>query len=385
MRLGTVRLHAPMPVVLQVVPRLITGGVERSTVEITQALTGAGWTALVASEGGPLVREIERAGGGNVRLPLDHKDPVSLWRNATLLARLIRDAQVDVVHARSRGPAWSAWFAVRRTGRHFVTTYHGAYGENLPLKRRYNSVMAMGERVIVASRFMAGLVSARHGVGPDRLRLIPRGVDPGVFDPAAVPPERIDALRHDWSIEPGASVIALPGRITGWKGQTVLLQAAARMQRRDPVIVLVGATQGKEHLRSVHAEAERLGLAERLRVPGDCGDMPAALALADVVVHASTEPEAFGRVVIEAQAMARPVIASDLGGPVETVEDGVTGWRTPPGDAQALGERLDAVLAMGPAGRARIGTAARAAVLRDFTTKAMQEGTLAVYREVLGI
>ena len=292
---------------------------------------------------------------------------------------------MDLVHARSRAPAWASWFAVRRTGRHFVTTYHGAYGENLPFKRRYNAVMAKGERVIVASQFMAGLVSAQHGVGRDRLRLIPRGVDPAVFDPAAVTPDGIAALRDSWSIEQAVPVIMLPGRITGWKGQTILLQAAARMQRRDPLIVLLGAPQSDDHLRTVRSEAERLGLAQRLRVPGDCADMPAALALADVVVHASTEPEAFGRVVIEAQAMARPVIASDLGGPVETVEDGVTGWRAPPGDAQALADRLDRVLTMDAAKRADVGAAARAAVLRSFTTRAMQQATLAVYREVLGI
>ena len=374
-----------MPVVLQVLPRLITGGVERSTVEINQALCDAGWTTLVASEGGPLVAEIERAGGRHVVLPLNRKDPVSLWRNAASLTGLIRESQVDLVHARSRAPAWAAWFAVRRTGRHFVTTYHGAYGENLPFKRRYNAVMAKGERVIVASHFMAGLVSAQHGVGRDRLRLVPRGVDPAVFDPAAVSPDRIAALRDRWAIEQAAPVIMLPGRITGWKGQTVLLQAAARMRRHDPLIVLVGAPQSDDHLRTVCAEAEKLGLAQRLRVPGDCADMPAALALADVVVHASTQPEAFGRVVIEAQAMARPVIASDLGGPVETVEDGMTGWRTPPGDAQALADTLDRVLAMNAAKRADVGAAARAAVLRSFTTRAMQQATLAVYREVLGI
>lgn len=385
MRSGAARLHAPMPVVLQVLPRLITGGVERSTVEINEALRDAGWTSLVASEGGPLVAEIEQAGGRHVTLPLNRKDPVALWQNAASLARLIREAQVDVVHARSRAPAWSGWLAARRAGQHFVTTYHGAYAENLPFKRRYNGVMAKGERVIVASRFVAKLVAARHGVGTDRLRLIPRGVDPAVFDPAAVTPERVAALRDSWPVERDVPVIVLPGRITGWKGQTVLLQAAARMRRRDPVIVFVGAPQTQGHLSSLRAEAARLDLSGRLCLPGDCRDMPAALALADVVVHASTEPEAFGRVVIEAQAMARPVIASDLGGPVETVEDGVTGWRTPPGDATALAKALDTVLAMDLAERAGIGAAARAAVLRGFTTKAMQQATLAVYREVLGI
>ena len=373
-----------MAVILQVLPSLVTGGVERSTVEMTQAIAGAGWTALVASSGGPLVAAIERAGGRHITLPLETKNPFTLLRNARGLADLTRTGQVDLVHARSRAPAWSAWIAARRAGRHFVTTYHGAYGEDLPFKRRYNSVMAKGEVVIVASRFMADLVMQRHRVDRRRIKVIPRGVDPTLFDPASVQPDRIARLAAAWNLPPGAPVILLPGRITGWKGQSVLLDAMSRLSRRDLVAVLAGADQGRTHVTArLRQQAEALGIAGRVRLPGDCADMPAALALADIVVHASTEPEAFGRVVIEAQAMERPVIASNLGGPVETIDDGVTGWLVPPGDPAALAAALEKVLAMQPSQRAKIGEAARAAVLARCTTHAMQQATLEVYREVL--
>ncbi len=372
-----------MPVILQVLPSLETGGVERSTVEVAEAVAGAGWTALVASAGGRLVPAVERT-GRHLLLPLNTKNPVSMLRNAQLLAGLIRREQVDVVHARSRAPAWSAWWAARQTGRHFVTTYHGAYGEELPLKRQYNAVMARGETVIVASRFMADMVSDRHRVGRERLRVIPRGVDPAVFDPDAVSQERKDRIAAAWSIQAAAPVILLPGRITGWKGQSVLLDAMARLSRHDPLVVLAGADQGRTHITArLQEQAGRLGLGERVRLPGDCDDMPAALTVADVVVHASTEPEAFGRVVIEAQAMKRPVIASDLGGPVETVEHGVTGWRVPAGDPAALAAELERVLAMSMAERARVGDAARVAILERCTTGMMQKETLEVYREIL--
>jgi glycosyltransferase involved in cell wall biosynthesis len=377
------RLNVTKPVILQVLPSLETGGVERGTVEITEAIARAGWDALVASAGGCMVAEVERAGGRHVALGLTTKNPLSILRNARALARLIARERVSIVHARSRAPGWAAFLAARRTGTHFVTTYHGAYGEDLPLKRRYNAVMAKGELVIVASRFMAGLVERRHGVDPARIRLIPRGIDPEVFHPA-IRRERVAQVRHAWGLPDGAPVVMLPGRLTGWKGQGVLIDAAARLARSDARIVLVGSDQGRTaYSEGLRRRAAALGLADRLHLAGQCDDMQAALLLADVVVHASTEPEAFGRVVIEAQAMGRPIIAADLGGPAETVEDGATGWLVRPGDPEALAAAIDRVLALPEETRRAVGARARAAVLAHCTTAAMQAATLGVYREVL--
>jgi len=374
------------PVILQVLPSLVTGGVERSTIEITQAISEAGWVPLVASAGGRLVAAVERAGGRHITLPLASRNPLTIWRNARLLATVTRAQQVAIVHARSRAPAWSAWLACRRTGTHFVTTYHGTYNEDLPFKRRYNAVMARGERVIVASRFIAGLIAAQHQADPARIRIIPRGVDLRVFDPDAVSDDRRAPLARAWRLPEGATVVLLPGRLTSWKGQAVLIDALARLSRRDVFGVLVGSDQGRRHYATgLVRQAEAVGIADRLRLTGECDDMPAALSLADVVVHASTRPEAFGRVVIEAQAMGRPVIASDLGGPVETVEDGITGWRVPPGDADALAAAIETALALPAEQRAALGDHARAAVLGGYTVGAMQAATLAVYREVIGL
>jgi len=370
--------------VLQVLPSLVTGGVERGTIEITQAIAGAGGRALVASAGGRLVTAIERAGGHHITLPLTRKNPFAIGRNADLLSTIIRAERVQIVHARSRAPAWSAWLACRRTGAHFVTTYHGTYNENLPFKRHYNAVMAKGERVIAASQFIAKLIAERHRTDPARIRLIPRGVDPVAFDPTAVSGERVMRLLRTWRLPEDALVVALPGRLTDWKGQGVLIDAIARMARRDVYCVLVGAEQGRaRYTARLVARAEALGIADRLRLAGECDDVPAAMMLADVVVHASTRPEAFGRVVIEAQAMARPVIASDLGGPVETVEHGVTGWRVPPGDAATLAEAIEAVLALPQDALDEVGANARTAVLNGYTVTAMQAATLGVYRELV--
>jgi glycosyltransferase involved in cell wall biosynthesis len=368
------------PAILQVLPALVSGGVERGTVEMTEAIAGAGWRALVASAGGPMAKEVERVGGAHVTLPLDTKSPFGIWRNAGALAALARREQVAILHARSRAPAWSALLAARRTGAHFVTTYHGAYNEALPGKRLYNSVMARGERVIAISRFIAELVAARHGTPASRIRLIPRGVDPRRFDPAAVPAARVLAQREAWGAAPGQAVVLLPGRLTRWKGQMILVEALPRLPGVLAVLAGGGNAGFAEELR---ARAAALGVAERLVLAGHVEALDVALCAADAVLHASTDAEAFGRTVIEAQAMARPVLASDLGGPRETVEHGVTGWRVAPGDPAALAALLGQVLTMPESERAAVGARARDSVLRHYTTAAMQRATLAVYRELL--
>ena len=358
---------------------------ERGTIEIVQAIRAAGGQAVVASAGGRLVPAVARAGGRHVGLPLATKDPVNILRNAGRIARLVRAEGVGLVHARSRAPAWSAWMAARRVGVPFVTTYHGAYSEGVPGKRAYNAIMARGDRVIAISHYVAALVMGRHWVGPDRLRVIPRGVDPAVFDAERVGSGRVARLAAAWRLPDGAATVVLPARLTRWKGAEVVIDAVARLDRRDVCCVLVGAEQGRAAFAaSLVARAERLGMADRLRMVGQCDDMPAALMLADVVVSASTQPEAFGRVVIEAQSMGRMVIATDHGGAAETVEHGVTGWRVPPGDPAALATQIEHALALPQDWRDWMGREARASVAEHYSLAAMQEQTMAVYAELLG-
>lgn len=367
------------PAILQVLPALDSGGVERGTLEIAEAIVGAGYRAIVASAGGRLVPELEALGARHVALGLATKSPVGIWRNAASLAGLVQEERIDILHARSRAPAWSALIAARRTGTHFMTTYHGTYGEGFPGKRLYNSVMARGERVIAISQHIQDHVAAIYGDCRGRLRLIPRGVDQRRFDPACVDATRVASLRAAWSVPEGAAVILLPARLTRWKGQKVLIEAMTQLP--GAIVVLAGDAQGRDaYVQSLRDLAQALGVLDRLRLPGHVRDMPAALLASDVVVHASVEAEAFGRSVIEAQAMARVVIAADLGGPRETVECGVTGWLTPPGDPVALAARIKHVLNLPQAARAAMGDTARQRVP---TMLAMQAATLAVYQELL--
>ncbi len=374
------------PVILQVLPSLQAGGVERGTIEIVRAIAQAGGTALVASAGGRMVSQVARAGGRHITLRLMTKDPLGIWMNSWRLARLIRREQVDLVHARSRAPAWSAWLAARRTGAAFVTTWHGGYSENLPFKHRYNAIMARGERVIAISRFVAERLRADYAVGLDRLRIIPRGADLAAFDPAAIRGDRLHTLASDWNLPFGARVIMLAGRITPWKGHELLLRALSRLPEGAPdwVCVLVGPRQREgTHANALLAQASELGLMKRLRFAGHCDDMPAAYALADVVVVPSLKPEPFGRVVIEAQAMGRPVLVAGHGGAMETVVDGISGAVFPPGDVDALAQALGRLLALDDAERAALAVRARAHVAEHYGLPAMQQSTLAVYDELL--
>ena len=374
--------------VLQVVPRLDTGGVERGTLEMTEAIRKAGGRALIATAGGQMAPRIARLGGEIFPMNMATKNPLSLWQNAALLARLIREEGVHLVHARSRAPAWSAFWAARRTGTPFVTTYHGTYTEDLPLKRLYNSVMAKGRPVIAVSEFIRQLVLERHRVPPDQVVTIPRGADVAVFCDDAVGHERTINLADQWGIaDDPRPVIVLPGRLTRWKGQEVLVEAAALLARRggpDFVALIVGDGEDAAHVQRLEARIRGAGLEGRVWLTGGCADMPAAYKLASVVVSASTEPEAFGRVAVEAQAMGRPVIATDHGGARETVVHGESGWLVPPKDAAALADALAHALALDPSERAAMGLAGRARIHAEYTVAAMQRATISVYERAAG-
>jgi glycosyltransferase involved in cell wall biosynthesis len=371
------------PVVLQVLPSLVGGGVERGTVEMAAALAEAGWTALVVSSGGPMVRELDRVGARHIELPVQSKRPFVMYRNAGRLARIIREHGVDLVHARSRAPAWSAMLAARRTGAHFVTTVHGPYGFGVPFKRLYNSVMTRGERVVAISGFIRSYILDNYRkVDPNVIRLIHRGVNTEIFDPEKVSAARVIQLADKWRLPDGVPVVMLPGRLTRWKGHRVLLKALTRLKDRQIRCLIVGG--GREGYRAeLEGLVQKLGLQSVVHLVGDCRDMAAAYKIADVVVSASTEPEAFGRVVAEAQAIGKPVIAPGHGAAPEIILPDVTGWLVPPGDPAALAGALEKALALDTAAREALANTAIARIRANFTTARMCAATIDVYRELL--
>lgn len=335
-----------------------------------------------------MVRELERAGAVHVTLPMASKNPLQIWRNVEKLEELIRTLPVDLVHVRSRAPAWSARAAARRCHVPFVTTFHNAYKAHNWFKRFWAGPMARADHVVAISNFVAEHAHRRFGVPESLITVIPRGTDLNWFDPSRVYPDRIAKLAKEWRLVDGLPVILLPGRLTRWKGHAVLLRAldilARRRGRQDFTAVLLGDNQGRN---AYQAELEELiaryDLKTSVRLPGGAKDMPAAYMLADVVVSASIEPEGFGRIAVEAQAMGKPVIATDHGGARETVLPGDTGWLVPPGDAEKLAEALEAALALTPQRRLQIAALARAHVQRRFTVDGMTDGYLKVYTDLL--
>lgn len=382
----------PMTIV-QVVPELETGGAERTAVDIAAALVAAGDRAIVVSEGGRLVRELESLGGEHVTMPVATKSPIGLYRNARRLAALVEREGADLMHARSRAPAWSVLLAASWTRRPFVTTYHGAYNERSLLKNRYNSVMARGAVVIANSEYTADLIRSRHPFAAPRIVTIHRGTDMARFaDPAAG--ERGARLRSGWGIAPDVPLLLNIARLTPWKGQMVLVEALADLAARHPapfVCVLAGDAQGRAEFRAaLEARAAALGVADRLVLAGHVDDVAGALATATVAVQPSIEPEAFGRAAVEAEAAGVPVVVADLGAvretvlaPPEVAPEARTGWRVPPGEAAPLADALLEALTMPAEARAAIGARGRAHADAYFSLAAMKKKTLAVYHSLL--
>ncbi|MBE7200408.1 MAG: glycosyltransferase family 4 protein [Parafilimonas terrae] len=382
--------------ILQIIPELEAGGAERTTVDVAGALAAVGARALVATEGGRLIGELQAKGGHWLRFPAAAKNPAVMAVNVLRLMMLCRREGVQIIHARSRAPAWVALGAARRLGLPFVTTYHGSYSGRTSVKVLYNSVMARGDVVIANSRYTADLIRRMHPEqAGDRVRVIHRGTDLAVFNPVAVGAGRVEALRRAWKVAPHERVILLAARLTAWKGHRVLIEAAAQMRDqgiRDVAIVLAGDAQGRAaYERELDALIAARNLGAVVRRVGHCTDMPAAFRAASVVAVPSIEPEAFGRSAVEAQALGTPVVVSDLGAVPETVlaapdvPPGLrTGWRVPPGDVPALAAALTEALALGASARDAMARRARTHVEAHFSLDRMAGDTLAVYAGLLG-
>lgn len=385
--------------ILQIVPRLEAGGAERTTIDIAQAITEAGGKAIVVAEHGGMVPELEAIGGQYIAMNAASKNPLQMLKTAGALARLVKSRKVDILHARSRAPAWPALWAARWTKRPFVTTYHGIYSQTNALKAFYNSAMTRSDVIIANSAMTARLVGQRAPSARERITTIYRGTDMDAFAPGAVSAQRSAALWNSWGLAPADSdrpLILNIARLTGWKGQDVLIEAMDQVLKDDPqnpaILILAGGSQDNTSYEDRLRDAIRTrGLEDHIRLVGHCDDVPAALSLATCMVVASTREEAFGRAAVEAGAAGVPTIATDHGGARETIQappevnDGDrTGWRVPPGDVEALAQALKTVLSLPPEERASIGARAREFVSQNFSLHSMCQQTLQVYGAILG-
>jgi len=381
-------------VVLQIVPDLHSGGAERTTIDVAEALANAGARSLVAAQGGRMVSELQARGGVWLPFPAGSKNPLQMMLNSVKLARLLREQGVEILHARSRASAWVAYFAARQAGVKFVTTYHGAYSGSSAMKLRYNAIMASGQAVIANSAFTAQRILELDPSVANRLFVIPRGVDLRQFAPDAVDPARVERLRAEWGVAPHERIVLMPARLSARKGFRVVAEAvkqlAARGAADDCKVILAGDAHSDSFRQTIETQISREGLDRFMHIVGHCDDMPAAYLAAAAVIAPATAPEAFGRIGVEAQAMGAPVIVSDIGAAAEIViappqapSHQATGWRVPAGAPEALAAAIQEALDLKASARDALSLRAREHVRRRFSIEEMQRATLDVYRSLL--
>lgn len=373
------------PVVLQVIPELQHGGVEWGTVQIAEALKQKGYTPFVASCGGRLVYELDKMGIKHFTLPLKTKNPVKMYLNSLKLAKIIKENGINIVHARSRAPAWSAYWAAKKTGVKFMTTFHGTYGLGPKgIKKFYNKVMTFGQLVIAISQHIKKHMLANYQIDESKIRLIPRCVDIDKFSQSAVTQERIIRAIADNHLPEDRPIISLIGRITRWKGQHLLVEAMSKIKHKEAYALIIGSDQGRvKYTNELKEMAEKLNVSDRIQFIGESFDIPALLMVSDIVLSTAIEPEAFGRAAIEGQAMGKIVLASNIGGSLENVIDGISGRLFKSGDAQALAEAIDWALDLPDSERQKISAAAIKNVHDHFTLQQMCDKTMDVYNELL--
>jgi glycosyltransferase involved in cell wall biosynthesis len=379
--------------VMIAVPTLETGAADEGAIDLARTLTAAGHRALVVSGGGRMEDALADCGAQLVRLDMASINPIVMARNAFVLARLIRQRHCGVVHALARAPGWSAYAAARMTGVPFLTTWYGGFRDQNVFKHAYNSVMARGEQVIAMSDQIADVISERHRVAAERIAVIPSHIDISRFDPARIASERVDAVRAAWGVGPGTRVIMVVGRILRRKGHHVIVRAARRLKDmglRDFAFVLVGEDNGRS---SYSGELWDMVMATKttdvIRIAGPAADEPAAYMAASAVISAAIQLESPQRSLLEAMAMARPVIVSDLAAGSDTVlappavtEDRMTGWRFRSGDDAELAATLIRLLSASESTRLAVGRRGRERVKSLFASQAAPDQMLAVYTEI---
>lgn len=373
--------------ILQLLPSLNTGGVERGTIEVAIFLQKSGHKAFVASSGGFLVNELNAQGATHILLPLSSKNPWIIFTNALKLANLIKTHRIDVMHARSRAPAWSAYIASRITKCPLVTTFHGTYNFKNSIKKFYNSIMVRGDIVIAISDFIKRHILEHYHsfIAEDRIQVINRSVDITQFSKKSITQERIEAIKQLCEIKSGAPIFLMPGRLTRWKGQIVVLEAIKTLVKNYPnlLCLFVGPDQGRiSYLSELKKFAKTNGIENNVRFIPSIKDMPALYSYVDLCLHASTDAEAFGRIIIEAQALEVPVIASALGAPVDIIEHEKTGWLYQPGNSSALADTIQKVLSLSTSQKQNITQSALIKVRQYYTSEQLCEKTLQIYKSI---
>ena len=377
--------------VLQVIPKLGYGGAETGCFDIAHYLPENNCGSYIVTSGGDLLKFINKEKVKIIKLPVQSKNPIIIFINFFVLVGIILFNNISIVHARSRAPAWSCLFAAKITGRKFVTTFHGTYNFNNKLKKFYNSVMVRSDLIIAGSNFIFSHIKENYFKylnTKKKLLVIFRGINVDYFDPTTKLDSDEKKLLKKWQIEKDKKIILLPGRLTGWKGQEVFIEAInlvnIELGYEAFYAVILGSDQGRDiYKKKLIRLTEQYRMTNQIKFIDHCKDMALAYKVSDIVVSASTEPEAFGRVAVEAQSMEKPIIASNIGGSNETVIDEKTGFLFESNNAKSLSQKISKTLSLDEESLRSIGIEGRKNIIQKFNVEKMCFSTYSEYKKIL--
>ena len=377
--------------VLQVIPKLGYGGAETGCYDIAHYLAEKECGSYIATSGGELLKFVKKNRVGIFKIPVHSKNPILIFLNAIFLSFFILTKKINIVHARSRAPAWSCYLACLLTNRAFVTTFHGTYNFNNKLKKFYNSVMLRSNLTIAGSNFIFSHINENYNEylnKKKKLRVIFRGINIDYFSQKNISVLKQEKLKMEWGLEQNKFTILMPGRLTSWKGQEKLIESLNILIEDYNITnfqaILLGSDQGRKvYTKKLHSLVERYSLTKKVKFIENCKEMPLAYSLADVVVSASIEPEAFGRVAVESQAMGKPIIASNLGGSKETVLNKKTGFLYKHDDPRELAKNLNTVIQLNQEELKFMGNEGRKNITKKFDVEVMCDSNLREYKKLL--
>ena len=377
--------------VLQVIPKLGYGGAETGCYDLAHYLPENNCGSYIVTSGGELLKFIDKKKVKVIKLPVHSKNPFLMLFNSIALIFIILLNNISIVHARSRAPAWSCLFATKITRRKFVTTFHGTYNFKNSIKKFYNSVMVRSDLIIAGSNFIFSHIDQNYskylGI-KKKFLVIFRGINVDYFDSSTTLNNEENILTSDWEVDRNKKTILMPGRLTAWKGQETFIEALNLVNKELGYesfnAIILGSDQGRDiYTKKIKRLAEQYRLTSQLKFIEHCKNMPLAYKISDIVVSASVEPEAFGRVAVEAQSMEKPIIASDIGGSNETIIDNVTGFLFQSGNAEALSKKIIEVLQLDESRLKSIGIEGRKNIIKKFNVEKMCFSTYSEYKKLL--
>ena len=377
--------------VLQVIPKLGYGGAETGCYDIAHYLSEKDCGSYIATSGGDLLKFVKKNKVGIFKLPVQSKNPIIVFVNAIMLTFLIIFKKINIVHARSRAPAWSCYLACLLTNTIFVTTFHGTYNFNNKFKKFYNSIMLRSKLTIAGSNFIFGHINENYSEylnKKKKLRVIFRGINVDYFSQKNISILKQEKLKKEWELESNKFTILMPGRLTTWKGQEKFIESLNILIEDYNITnfqaIVLGSDQGRKvYSKKLHSLVERYTLTKKVKFINHCREMPLAYSLADVVVSASIEPEAFGRVSVESQSMGKPIIASNIGGSKETVLNKKSGFLYKHDDPRELAKNLNTVIQLNQEELKSMGNEGRKNITKKFDVEIMCDSNLREYKKLL--